>query len=149
MKTSKVVRLPRRDASALPGNIADRLIEEARAIRRNAHAPYSHFNVGVAVLGSSGRVHLGVNVENASYGLSVCAERHAIAAAVAAGEKSIRAVAVATHTSPPTPPCGACRQVIREFATPDCVVILASERGAAETHRFADLLPRSFGPEYL
>lgn len=149
MKTSKVVRLPRRDASGLPRDMVARLVEEARAIKRNAHAPYSHFHVGVAVLGSSGRVHLGVNVENASYGLSVCAERHAIAAAVAAGEKSVRAVAVATHTVPPTPPCGACRQVIREFATPDCVVILASEKGPFETHRFVDLLPRSFGPEYL
>ena len=88
------------------------LVAAARAVRRRAHAPYSKFAVGAAVLDERGRVSVGCNLENASYGLTVCAERNAIAAAVAAGARRIRAVAVATAASPPASPCGACRQVI-------------------------------------
>ena len=85
-------------------------------MRRRAHAPYSKFRVGAAVADEAGRIHVGCNVENASYGLTVCAERNAVAAAVAAGARRIVAVAVASGSRPPASPCGACRQVLAEFA---------------------------------
>ena len=91
------------------------LEQAARAVAAHAHAPYSKFRVGAAVLGGSGQIHAGCNVENASYGLTSCAERNAICAAVAAGEIRIDAVALYTPTPTPTPPCGACLQVIAEF----------------------------------
>ncbi len=112
-----------------------RLIEAAEAVRACAHAPYSEFRVGAAVIDADGGVHVGCNVENASYGLSVCAERHAVAAAVAAGADGLHAVAVVTDTAPPTPPCGACRQVLREFG--DLVVILANTNGDRRVTRVA------------
>ena len=120
------------------------LLSRARAVRARAHAPYSKFQVGAAVLDDKGRVHAGTNVENASYGLTVCAERNAVAAAVAAGAKEIRAVAVITPTTPPGSPCGACRQVLAEFAPPETPVLMASPTGPAEETTVGTLLPRSF-----
>jgi cytidine deaminase len=120
------------------------LLSRARAVRARAYAPYSKFQVGAAVLDDKDRVHAGMNVENASYGLTVCAERHAVAAAVAAGAKRIRAVAVVTPTSPPSSPCGACRQVLAEFATAETPVLLASPTGPPEETTMGELLPRSF-----
>jgi len=125
----------------------DRLVEAAGSVRQRAHAPYSNFAVGSAVLDGDGAIHLGCNVENASYGLSVCAERHAVAAAVAAGAKKLVAVAVVTETSPPTSPCGACRQVLREFG--NLQVILANLKGDRTLTSIAELLPAAFGPEVL
>lgn len=110
----------------------------------NAHAPYSRFPVGAALEGESGRVYRATNVENASLGLSVCAERAAVFAAVAGGERKFRALAVATETDEPTPPCGACRQVLREFVA-DLPIHLAGRRTARETS-LAKLLPDSFAP---
>ncbi len=122
-----------------------RLLAAARAVRQNAHAPYSRFHVGAAVLDERGRVHTGCNVENASYGLTVCAERNAVAAAVAAGARAIKAVVVVTGVRPPASPCGACRQVLAEFATAEVPVVLAPPRGpAARTFRIAELLPDAF-----
>jgi cytidine deaminase len=120
------------------------LLKQARAVRRRAFAPYSRFQVGAAVIDEKGRVHVGCNVENASFGLTVCAERNAVAAAVAAGAKQIRAVAIVTPTHPPSSPCGACRQVLRELGTAETPVLLASPTGAAEEMRLGELLPRSF-----
>lgn len=120
------------------------LLSRARAVRARAYAPYSKFQVGAAVLDEKGRVHTGTNIENASYGLTVCAERHAVAAAVAAGAKQVRAVAVITPTSPPGSPCGACRQVLAEFALPEAPVLLASPTGPADETTMGELLPRSF-----
>jgi len=120
------------------------LLARARAIRARAYAPYSRFQVGAAVLDDRGRIHTGTNVENASYGLTICAERNAVAAAVAAGAKQLRAVAVVTPTSPPGSPCGACRQVLAEFAGPETPVLLASPTGAAEETTMGELLPRAF-----
>ncbi len=120
------------------------LIAAARAVRRQAHAPYSKFRVGAAVLDERGRLHVGCNVENASYGLTVCAERNAVAAAVAAGARSIRAVAVASGAHPPASPCGACRQVIAELGAPDTEILLVGPRGAGEQTTLAALLPRAF-----
>ena len=121
------------------------LVAEARRALANAHAPYSRFPVGAALLGESGRVYLAVNVENASYGLSVCAERSAVFAAVAAGEKRFKALAVVTDTPEPTPPCGACRQVLREFVA-DLPVHLAGRMGAIVTRPLSELLPYAFSP---
>jgi cytidine deaminase len=125
----------------------DRLVESATEVREKAYAPYSSFTVGAAVVDTEGRIHTGCNVENASYGLSVCAERHAIAAAVSAGRKSFTGLAVVTDTSPPTSPCGACRQVLAEFG--DFPVILANLDGVQTITSVARLLPDAFTPESL
>ena len=125
----------------------ERLVEAASEVREKAHAPYSSFTVGAAVVDAEGRVHVGCNVENASYGLSVCAERHAMAAAVSAGGECIKGLAVVTDTSPPTSPCGACRQVLIEFG--DFPVILANIEGERIVTSVVDLLPEAFTPESL
>ena len=125
----------------------DRLVETATSVRARARAPYSGFAVGAAVLGADGSVHVGCNVENASYGLSVCAERHAVAAAVAAGTEVLRAVAVVTDSSPPASPCGACRQVLTEFG--EFPVILANLAGDRVVTSVGELLPNAFTPQAL
>ena len=133
--------------SDLSSETIDRLVEAASAAREKAHAPYSGFAVGAAVLDGNGLVHVGCNVENASYGLSVCAERHAIAAAVSEGEDRIEALAVVTDTDPPASPCGACRQVMVEFG--DFPVILTNPAGERVLTRVSDLLPDAFTPDSL
>lgn len=130
------------------------LIERALACNRNSYAPYSHFNVSAAVLTVSGRVFVGVNVENASYPCGICAERNAIGQAVAAGEREIAAIAIVggrEHTiSDYCLPCGMCRQVIREFGNPNAItVIVAKSVEDYKTHTLAELLPASFGPGSL
>ena len=120
------------------------LIEAARAVRAHAHAPYSRYHVGAAVRGQSGRIYAGANVENASYGLALCAERSAVAAAVAAGEKRLAAVAVVTSTSPPAAPCGMCRQVLAEFADDDLPIALANDAGERSDTTLGALLPHAF-----
>ena len=124
------------------------LAAAARAVRARAWAPYSGFRVGAAVL-AGGSVHRGCNVENASYGLTVCAERNAVAAAVAAGAKRIDAVAVASGTTPPTPPCGACLQVLAELGGPGTTVLLLGARGSRAETTLGALLPRAFGRRFL
>ena len=124
-----------------------RLVAAATAARGRAYAPYSRFAVGAAVL-AGGQIYTGANVENASYGLSICAERAAVFAAVGAGARTIEAVAVVTDTPLPTPPCGACRQVLNEFG-PQMTVISATVGGAVTRTNLSDLLPSSFGPESL
>ncbi len=124
------------------------LVQAAVAARRRAYAPYSRFAVGAALLASDGRVFTGCNVENASYGLTVCAERVALFRAVAEGAREFVAIAVACGESPCSP-CGACRQVLREFA-PDLTVLLADGEGKRwERTTLSHLLPRSFGPSDL
>ena len=125
----------------------DDLIEKASAVRRKAHAPYSDFCVGAALLDDRGVVHCGCNVENASYGLSVCAERHAIAAAVAAGSRQFQALVVITDVSPPGSPCGACRQVLAEFG--DIPILLVNPGGERVETSVGELLPMAFTPENL
>jgi cytidine deaminase len=124
------------------------LVEEAIAARERAYAPYSRFRVGAAVRGDDGRVYRGCNVENASYPLSVCAERNAVAAAIAGGARRIEAIAVVADTAEPVSPCGGCRQVIFEFG-PGARVILANLRGARLGTTLDALLPRGFGPGHL
>jgi cytidine deaminase len=122
-----------------------RLEKSARASAARAYAPYSRFVVGAAVLGGTGRIYPGCNVENASYGLCNCAERTAVFSAVAAGEKSVKAVAIYTPTPLPTAPCGACRQVINEFGPDALVVSVCDSKNRIET-RLSALLPAAFGP---
>lgn len=126
----------------------DRLAAAARAARRRAYAPYSGFRVGAAVR-AGGRVFEGANVENASYGLTLCAERTAVAAAALAGARRLEAVAVASGTSPPTPPCGMCLQTLAEFAGPGLPVLLAGARGALVRTTLGELLPRGFSKRFL
>ena len=120
------------------------LIERAMEMAKKAYAPYSHFRVGAAVLADSGKVYGGANVENASYGATICAERNAIAAAVNAGERKLEAIVV-TAT-----PCGMCRQVMREFCDPKAFkVIVAKTADNYRVFTLEELLPESFGPEHL
>lgn len=124
------------------------LARAAKLAAQQAYAPYSNFRVGAAVRADSGEIYLGCNVENASYGLTSCAERNAIFAAVGAGETRIEAVVIYTPTATPTSPCGACRQVIREFGANAVVVSVCDGAARIET-TLAALLPESFGPENL
>jgi cytidine deaminase len=127
---------------------ADEMLTAARqAMERGSYAPYSNFNVGAAVL-ADGEVFAGANVENASYPLSVCAERHAVAAAVNAGKRSIDAVAVVSRADEATPPCGGCRQVLNEFG-PQMLVTVESASGTRETWTLPEILPHAFGPANL
>ncbi|HEX4510308.1 MAG TPA: cytidine deaminase [Burkholderiaceae bacterium] len=120
------------------------LLARARAALANAYAPYSDFQVAAAVRDETGRTHVGVNVENVSYGLSVCAERAAIFSAIAAGARRIEAVAVVSRRLRPIAPCGACRQVIREFAAEDAPIVSEAEDGGSVVTTAGALLPGAF-----
>jgi cytidine deaminase len=126
----------------------DLLIEAAKQARENAHAPYSNFRVGAALRSASGRIFGGCNVENATYGLTTCAERVAIFKAVSEGERGFSAIAVVTDTEVLTPPCGACRQLIWEFCG-DIPVSLANLRGKIEVIQMSELFPRPFDDSNL
>jgi cytidine deaminase len=132
----------------LPPLVCQRLERAARGAVTAAYAPYSGFRVGAAVLGGSGKIFTGCNVENASYGLCNCAERTAIFTAIAAGERKIKAVAVYTPTAAPTAPCGACRQVINEFG-PEALIISCCKGGKRIESTLDQLLPEAFGPKKL
>jgi cytidine deaminase len=121
------------------------LVAAAAEVRTNAYAPYSEFHVGAAIL-AGGRVFTGVNVENASFPMSVCAERNAVATAIAAGEPKIDCVAVVTDSDRPTPPCGGCRQVLWEFG-PESLVVSETTSGERAVWALEDLIPDAFGPD--
>jgi len=127
---------------------SDPLIAAALAVRRNAFAPYSKFKVGAAVEDDAGRIHTGCNVENATYGLTLCAERVAIFKAISEGVRQFRRIAVAADGRRLTPPCGACRQVLWEFCG-DVEITLVNLRGETETCHLGELLPRAFDGSYL
>lgn len=124
------------------------LLDEARRASTRAYAPYSRFPVGAAVLADDGRVFTGANIENASYGLTSCAERNAIFAAVFAGVREIVAVAIHTPTAAPVSPCGACRQVINEFGA-NTVVVSCCDGDVERRWTIGELLPGAFGPRDL
>ena len=126
----------------------DPLVQAALRARENAHAPFSNFKVGAALEGIDGRIYTGCNVENATYGLTVCAERVAVFKAISEGVRKFRRVAVAADTDRLTPPCGACRQILWEFCG-DIEIVLVNPRGTIETHRLKDLFPKPFDVSYL
>jgi cytidine deaminase len=127
--------------------VTDSLVEAARAVQLRAYAPYSHFRVGCALEAEDGRVFVGCNVENASYGLTICAERAAVCAAVAGGAQRFRRAVVVSEADPPAAPCGACRQVLSEFGR-DFPVEGVGTAGAV-SWTVAELLPAAFGKEQL
>ena len=127
--------------------MADRLVEAAVAVREKAYAPYSHYPVGAAIETMTGEIFAGCNVENASYGLTICAERGAVVQAVAHGFTAFRRIVVATGSEPPGAPCGACRQFLREFG-PELEVLVVGPQ-SKRSWSMAELLPGAFGPENL
>jgi cytidine deaminase len=126
----------------------DRLIAAAIRARENAHAPFSKFKVGAAVEDADGRIHTGCNVENATYGLTVCAERVAVFKAISEGARRFRRAAVVADTDTLTPPCGACRQILWEFCG-DVEIVLVNLAGKTEVLRVSELLPRPFDSSFL
>ncbi|HUP04613.1 MAG TPA: cytidine deaminase [Bryobacteraceae bacterium] len=126
----------------------DELIAAALAARARAVAPFSNFQVGAALEDSDGLVHTGCNVENATYGLTICAERVAVFKALSEGARQFRRIAIAADTETLTPPCGACRQILWEFCG-DVEILLANPRGKTESYRLKDLFPKPFDTTYL
>jgi cytidine deaminase len=129
--------------------VAEALLQAARQAAVNAYAPYSNFPVGAALLNADGEVFTGVNVENASFGLTICAERSAVARAVSQGQRQFQAIAVWATERPhgSITPCGACRQVLAEFLAPDSPIIVSdAETGEVKSFTMAALLPEAFGP---
>ena len=131
-----------------PGQV-ESLLTAARSARERAHAPYSSFHVGAAVLDEQGRIHAGCNVENAAYPLGTCAEANAIASFVLAGGKRLAAILVLGEGERLVAPCGGCRQRMREFADPDTPILVADPRHVRAEFTLEQLLPHSFGPENL
>jgi cytidine deaminase len=132
----------------LKGSDAHDLIVAARKVRLNAHAEYSNFKVGAALETADGTIVTGCNIENATYGLTVCAERVAMFTALAAGHRTFRRIAIVCEPHEPTPPCGACRQILWEFGG-DLELILANLRRETGRHQLADLLPQPFDKRNL
>jgi cytidine deaminase len=122
---------------------ADRLVLAAREARERAVAPYSNFKVGAALEAADGTIITGCNIENASYGLTICAERVAMFKALSEGHRAFRRILIVTDTNEPTPPCGACRQILWEFGG-DLEILLADLTGVTAAHRLSDLLPVAF-----
>ena len=124
------------------------LVQEAEKARQNAYAPYSGFKVGAALLDNRGNIHAGCNMENASYGLTLCAERAAVANAVSAGVTAFSAIALIADSDQPVSPCGACRQVLAEF-NPEIKVIMGNMAGEIREMKLSELLPGPFRSEEL
>ncbi len=132
---------------AISAQQREKLVQQALQVREKAYTPYSRYNVGAALLTRSGQVYCGANVENAAYPMTICAERSAIVQAVSSGEREFDAIAVVTENG--GSPCGACRQVMAEFA-PDMQVFIANGDGQVEIETTVrELLPHHFGPEHL
>ena len=136
------------DRPSIDSEVQSELLTRARDAASKAYVPYSEFPVGAAVLAADGSIHTGCNVENASYGLTICAERVAIFKALSDGKRSFRRIAVVADTPSPTPPCGACRQIIWEFCG-DVEVIIANLTTVSATLRMKDLLPLPFDKSLL
>jgi len=126
----------------------DPLIDAALVVREHAHAPFSKFKVGAALLDDSGHIYTGCNVENVTYGLTICAERVAVFKAISEGARKFTRIAVAADTDVLTPPCGACRQILWEFCG-DIEVLLTNLHGKTESWRLKDLFPRPFDASFL
>jgi cytidine deaminase len=128
--------------------VDDSLASAAIQARELAHAPFSHFRVGAALLDSAGRIHSGCNIENATYGLTLCAERVAVFKAISEGAREFTRIAIAADTETLTPPCGACRQILWEFCS-DIEIVLVNLRGVSEIMRLKELFPRAFDASFL
>ena len=126
----------------------NKLMDAALAARDNAHAPFSKFKVGAAIEDETGRIFTGCNVENATYGLTICAERVAVFKAISEGARKFTRIAVAADTEVLTPPCGACRQILWEFCG-DAELTLVNLQGKTETFRLKELFPRPFDASFL
>ena len=124
------------------------LTQAALAVRQNAHAPFSNFEVGAALEDDSGRIHTGCNVENATYGLTLCAERVAVFKAISEGARKFTRIAVAADTDTLTPPCGACRQILWEFCG-NIEVIMVNPQGKTETVTLSEICPRPFDASFI
>ena len=122
-------------------NTDQQLVTQAIDVAKRAYAPYSRFHVGAVLVGEDGQIFTGCNVENISYGLTICAERNAVFAAVAAGCRNFEKIVITADTEVPASPCGACRQVLAEF-NPDLEVVLSNFHGQTEHFRLSELLPR-------
>ncbi|NLL67457.1 MAG: cytidine deaminase [Clostridiaceae bacterium] len=120
------------------------LVRLALKIRENAYVPYSGFHVGAALFADNGKIYTGCNVENASYGAAICAERTAIVKAISDGAKKVLAIAVSSDSNLPTMPCGICRQFLSEFCSPDMPLYLSSRNGEYKVYSFDEILPHSF-----
>jgi cytidine deaminase len=144
----KSVRVAQARVSRPPAPGIRPLLAAAIAARAHAFAPYSKFQVGAAIEDAEGRIHTGCNVENATYGLTLCAERVAVFKAISEGVRKFRRVAVAADTDVLTPPCGACRQILWEFCG-DVEIALVNLHGKTETYRLKDLFPKPFDGSYL
>jgi cytidine deaminase len=134
---------------AISDTVLDELKRRARDAAKHAYAPYSGFAVGAAVLTDGGEIHSSANVENASFGLSNCAERNAIFQAVAQGARKVEALAVYTPTAAVTTPCGACRQVLSEFGADAIIICCTDDDSRERRYALAELLPAAFGPASL
>ncbi|MBA6291156.1 cytidine deaminase [Colwellia sp. MB3u-70] len=135
--------------SNIENNVISRLINAAKEGFESAYAPYSNFYVGAAALTASGKIVKGCNVENASYGLTVCAERNCLAQGVISGEQAFLAIVIYTNQEKLTPPCGACRQVIVEFLAPDALVMAVNHNNDKKQWTVNELLPDAFTPKDL
>ncbi|MFP4198749.1 MAG: cytidine deaminase [Halanaerobium sp.] len=124
--------------------IKEKMFNKALEVQKNAYVPYSEFPLGAAILTKDGSIYTGVNIENAAYGLTNCAERSAIFAAVTEGHRNIEAVLIVSSTEEPVPPCGSCRQVINEFADGEIEIIMMTEKGKEITMTSTELLPGAF-----
>lgn len=128
---------------------SEELFKAALKIRDNSHSPYSQYKVASAVKMDDGNIYTGINVENCSYGATICAERSAICTAISAGAKKIESIVIVTNNTPPGPPCGMCMQVISEFADKDTQVHLANTDGVQKTLAFSELMPIQFSADFL
>jgi cytidine deaminase len=135
--------------SNIEDNVISRLVNAAREGFEHAYAPYSNFHVGAAALTASGNIVKGCNVENASYGLTVCAERNCLAQGVISGEQAFSAMVIYTNQEKLTPPCGACRQVIVEFLAPNALVMAVNHNNDRKQWTVNELLPDAFTPKDL
>jgi cytidine deaminase len=125
------------------------MLEQATLARDRAYAPYSHFHVGCCIKTTNNEFFTGFNIENVSYSLTLCAEATAIAAMITAGQKHIAEITIISSGKDICSPCGACRQRIREFASPEALIHMFSASGEQQTNTLAELLPFSFGPQHL
>lgn len=125
------------------------MLAAARAVMANSYSPYSHYQVGACFKAENGELYSGCNIENASYGMTLCAEASALGALISAGNKKITEIALSCSGDDPCPPCGACRQRIAEFATPNTPIYLSNHQGDVRTLTFGELFPQPFNNQFL